>query len=312
MTIAKPTKLTLIDTISIGYTVLHQRLWVLFIPIALNGYLWLGTRLSLAPFLGGGHTLLAYLAGLLVPDPWQQEQLVIHIQNSDMRKPLALINVVPLLPTHLFPTASMPDHIIYVRTLVGVIAALCVINLLTLVGSSLFLTILSSGVSAYRCRPLVCLRHAARTALRIVGILLVLALAVLLVGFPILVLLALVATMVPGTTLPVLILGFSIGFWLYLYTGFAIEATLLHGVGPIAAIRRSMRMVRHHFFAALGLLLLSFLIMSGLGVVWQALAQSIPGLIIAMVGSAYIGSGLAAARLVFYRERWIIDPAPAG
>jgi len=38
-------------------------------------------------------------------------------------------------------------------------------------------------------------------------------------------------------------------------------------------------------------------------VIWYRLVGSTVGLIVAMVGSAYIGSGLLAARMVFFRER---------
>ncbi len=312
LTIAKPTKRTLIETISSGYRVLHQHLWVLFIPIVLNGYLWLGPRLSLAPFLGTIHHWLMAMVAMVVADPWQQEQLVVQIQNSDMRKPLAVINFIPLLPDHFFPAVALSDQIMYVRTLEGAVVALLVINLLTLIGSSLFLTILSSAAEHDRCRLSVCLHRTWQAAFHISGILLVVVLAVVLAGFPIITALVLGATIVPGTAVLLFIVGFSLVFWIYLYTGFAIEATLISGVGPIVAIKRSVGMVRHNFLPALGLLLLSFFIMSGLGVIWQALAQSTPGLIIAMGGSAYIGSGLAAARLVFYRERWAIGSWPSG
>jgi hypothetical protein len=68
-------------------------------------------------------------------------------------------------------------------------------------------------------------------------------------------------------------------------------------------VRRSFALVRRNFFASVGLLLLIWLIGLGLGLLWDQLSSSPVGLIIASVGSAYIGAGLAAARMVFYRER---------
>jgi hypothetical protein len=43
----------------------------------------------------------------------------------------------------------------------------------------------------------------------------------------------------------------------------------------------------------------------GCGVIWGLLASrlSTTGLVLAIVGSAYVGSGLLAARMAFFRER---------
>ena len=50
--------------------------------------------------------------------------------------------------------------------------------------------------------------------------------------------------------------------------------------------------------------------------IWYRLVGSTAGLIVAIVGSAYIGSGLLAARMAFFRERlrrWQSAPAqPTG
>jgi hypothetical protein len=64
-----------------------------------------------------------------------------------------------------------------------------------------------------------------------------------------------------------------------------------------------MQIVRHFFLQTLGLLLLITLITVGLNVVWAMLAENGAGLLLALVGHAYVGSGLVAARQVFYRDR---------
>jgi hypothetical protein len=73
--------------------------------------------------------------------------------------------------------------------------------------------------------------------------------------------------------------------------------------GPLRAIYHSVHVVRRDLAGTLGLLVLSFVIASGLGVIWQRIAATPPGLALAILGSAYVGSGLSAARLVFFRER---------
>jgi hypothetical protein len=65
----------------------------------------------------------------------------------------------------------------------------------------------------------------------------------------------------------------------------------------------------------MGLLALSWMISVGSGVLWLSLAQgSTIGLLVAIGVSAYLGSGLLAARMAFYRERlrrWQGATAPA-
>jgi hypothetical protein len=86
--------------------------------------------------------------------------------------------------------------------------------------------------------------------------------------------------------------------------GFAREAIVVSGVGPLWALHASFNIVRRNLMGTLGFLALSWLIAVGSGVLWLNLAQrSTIGLIVAIVGSAYLGSGLLAARMAFYRER---------
>lgn len=94
-----------------------------------------------------------------------------------------------------------------------------------------------------------------------------------------------------------------IWFWVIIYTGFTIEAIIIHEVGVLRGIIYSLRLVQRHFWSAFGLLAISALIIAGLGALWNWLAQSVLGILVTLVASAYVGAGLAAARLVFVAER---------
>jgi hypothetical protein len=91
--------------------------------------------------------------------------------------------------------------------------------------------------------------------------------------------------------------------WVQIYVGFANEAIVMSRVGPLRAIRASFEVVRRNLWGVIGLLLLSLLITRGTEVIWEMLGNSIAGGIAAAFGSAYIGAGLTAARMAFYRER---------
>jgi hypothetical protein len=304
LTVAKPRKPTLIDTISAGYTVLNRRLWVVVIPIALDVYIWFGSSLSLAPFLTLLRDKMQAIAALLVSDPFQQEQLVVNIQNADMRVMLAFLNLVPMLPAPLlYARGFMSEQVVHVRGTPGAIATIIIINLVALLVSSIFLTILTSGVFNTPCTVHACGRKTIHTTVSMAGFLLILVGIVLLGGLPFFIIMAMVASYVPTLVVPVVFFWFALGFWLYVYTGFSIEAILIDSAGPVQALFSSIRLVQHHFWSVLGLILISTLILSGLGFIWQIVATHALGIAVAMPGSAYIGSGLAAARLVFYRDR---------
>ena len=67
-----------------------------------------------------------------------------------------------------------------------------------------------------------------------------------------------------------------------------------------------MTLVRQHLWPSVGLILLTWLILSGMGRVWDLLAndlQSPFGVVLGILGNAYVASGLIAAAMVFYTQR---------
>ncbi len=303
MSIAKPQSLNLIDTISTGYRVLNRRLWVLLIPIVLDLYLWWGARLSLAPFLDNLRAVLGRAAMLFTTDAREQAQWVASIQHADMRSMLAWLNFVPVLLPELLTQTEASTAVWYVRGLLGVVVAVLVVNLLALLCSSLFLSLLAGALrnDQFRLKALVWAVLVAAGA--IAGYVLVLLGISTLLGLPFLVLSVVLVATLPALA-PLIGLGwYVVLFWVYIYTGFAVEAIMLSRVGPLQAIYNSVNLVRRNLMSTLGLLLISFIVVAGLNVIWRSMATSTWGLTLAIVASAYVSSGLVAARLVFYRER---------
>jgi hypothetical protein len=91
--------------------------------------------------------------------------------------------------------------------------------------------------------------------------------------------------------------------WAVVYLFFAIEALLLSEVGPLQAIRLSVAVIAGNFWAAIAFIGLTFLITLGLPIAWQLIANQPAGLAIGIIGNAYIGTGVAAAAFLFYKER---------
>jgi hypothetical protein len=140
---------------------------------------------------------------------------------------------------------------------------------------------------------------------RVIGLLLVLAGLAMLLGLPVGFVLASALLVSPGLA------SFGLAFlmfalvWLQFYLYFAPNAIFISGVGPLQSIRRSVMLVRKYVWPTVLLVMLSWLILIGMGQVWQYLAEAAGpgGALIAIVGNAYIATGVIAASMVFYWER---------
>jgi len=183
------------------------------------------------------------------------------------------------------------------------LGAFALINALALLWSSLFLAVLGGAVCGEPFAALPALRRALGAA-RTISLALLAVLGVgLLLGLPFVVISAIIVATIPAAAVPVALSWYIACFWVYVYVGFAPEAILISRSGPLRAVYHSVNIVRRNLTGTVGLLVLSFLIASGLGVIWRQLASSPPGVAAAILGSAYVGSGLSAARLEFYRAR---------
>ena len=94
--------------------------------------------------------------------------------------------------------------------------------------------------------------------------------------------------------------------WAGIYLFFVPEALFVSLVGPLQAVKRSVAVVRGSFWSTVGLIVLSWLLLAGLGQVWRLAAERLAspwGVGLGVLGNAYIGSGLIAAAMTFYYQR---------
>jgi len=102
------------------------------------------------------------------------------------------------------------------------------------------------------------------------------------------------------------------GLWLYLVLYFVVAALVLDGGGLVDSLRRSFYVVTRNFWSSLGLVIITAVILTGFGLIWQRVAVLSPvGIAVAIGGNALLLTGLTAARLVFYRDRYAARGEPA-
>ena len=337
MTIKKPQTATLIDMFSEGYAAVNRRPWLVLIPILLNVYIWFGTQLSFAPLINDLYTLMRANSGTTEQSslPAQSSEQLRELSRVDMRQDLARLNFIPTLTMYMIapgdaagssggvplpqyvPPQIIPDRhdTIEVSGVGGALLAFLLLNALALPLSAVFLTQLAEAVRGDPNAPATGVRRAWRAMLAILGCVAAIVGVGLALGLPFLFLCAMLVYFSPALGLFMLGMLLILVFWISIYLGFANEAIVISGIGPLRALHASFNIVRRNFWATLGFLAISYLITVGSGVLWLNLAQqSTVGLIVAIAGSAYLGSGLLAARMAFYRERlrrWQGAVAPA-
>lgn len=303
---------SLVETISEGFGAVNRRLWVLLIPVVLDLFYWLGPRLSLQPLAERTLALMRALNPQAADAAqWQQleQQMITPPAPIDLSPlhSLANMNMLPKFLNLLTPLIQTPPppltpviwHVGSIPTLFGTIA---LINLVSLVAITLYLVPLADAVRGRGEQ-----QQGWRPLLRVFGSLL--SIVVLLTGVLLLVIvpfgLAFAIVTPLNFVLGQLIATFGIALvcWLLFTASFSFDAVVISSAGPLRALLTSLLVVQRSFWSALGLFLIGWVILWGMSLVWSPLAATTAGLLAAVLGSAYLSSGLAAAHLIFYRDR---------
>ena len=95
-----------------------------------------------------------------------------------------------------------------------------------------------------------------------------------------------------------------VGGMLGIYSLFAVDAMLVHRTSPVNGFRMSFAVGRAYFGQTARFALTCIFMMLATLRLWSELASSAPGFIIALVGSAFVGTVLTAASLFFYTDRF--------
>lgn len=317
MSIAKPQTASLIDILNQGFVAVNRRIWVIVIPIILNIYVWYGAQVSFRPLINDLLALFQHSTPAAEAAPMQAIYAGWRVVGAyDLTQTLDRLRLVPRLALYSVPAATGgvfpsevlpqldPARVVFEvgNPSVAVLLFLAV-NLLLVPISAAFLAMLANAVRQDRLTVRGMLALVARTTLSILGYAAMLLAALLVIGVPVLIVSGLLMLASPGFGLFLLLLLLTAWFWLNIYIGFSPEAIAVGQLDPIQALRSSFQLVRRHFWGSMLLLLLSAVISAGLGLVWSIIVQSQIGLVVAIIGSAYVGSGLVAARMIFYRER---------
>lgn len=136
-------------------------------------------------------------------------------------------------------------------------------------------------------------------------------------GFIAMVVAAIVAAVVPATIFTVVLLAAGINASSLLVVGlggpllaalvflwFVPDAIVVGRIGPLRACSLSFGVVRRHFWSSVGFILVTFLTSSGAALALESTLESTFGAALAIVLHAILATTLAYAQMQFFYDRW--------
>ncbi len=300
----------LVETLSTGYNLVLKRIWLIAIPVALDMYLWLGPRLSVRP-------LTRYLLSLWLPSAQTSAEIrsLFELNRELLERMGQETNLFSLLngsllgmPSYL--SGGLPEGVTGSPVTWGESNSTLIILglILLLMAAGLFLGCFYLAAIAQVIREgAVNLKHLLLRVWRYWG--LIVLFGVLLfstlftLGLFVFVIVRLIESFSAALARFTLLAAIGLGLWLLFHFFFVPHAIVVSESNLLRAMWNSLIIVGRNFWSALALVVLISLINAGFAVVWDKISVNAPLTAFSIAGNAFIGTGLVAASLIFYRDR---------
>jgi hypothetical protein len=294
--------LGIIETISAGFSLLIKRVWLALIPIALDLFLWLGPKLSIAPVIA--KTLVTMRAaaesfGSTTTDPNVTEMM--NAMFELLQQGVGTTNFMALLAwgrlgvpsvAGLKPIEPGIGTIIELSGYGQMLLVQLVIMALGLLVACVFLGLLAQAVRGENLDLAGLVNDVPTYWLHM---------AAVLAPFGLFLIFAISLSLFFGPLSIFVLVGV---IWLMIYMSFFPHAVTLMHQKPLHALSSTFRLVRSNFWSTIGLLVLVNLLSTGLGLIWARLvARSAITMLVAILANAYVGTGLTLALFIFFRDR---------
>jgi hypothetical protein len=302
--VQRPAAPGVIDTIGLAYSRLVARPWVVLGPILLDLYLWLGLRVTAGP-------LVLKLAELVRPVRAVGDAVADTLEARDGYNLAEFLSLQ--LPSLRFPT-FLPLLVDHSAIALGdwspevndapwwALAVLAPLLLaLGLLAGSAFLLWLGDVArgAEHRFDGRVIVETSKQLLLWVLAAIGLL----VLICWPLLVAQAAFVFAGVGSSgfiALLLLIPAGIGFVLFFFSAHAI---VLDRVTAIEAFRSSYLVVRTFGTQSLGFVVSYLVVTGGFPFFWRLLISEPPGALIAIIGNAFVSSGMIAAGMIYYEDR---------
>jgi hypothetical protein len=311
---SKTPALGVIDSLSAGFGAVNRIIWILLFPLVLDLFLWLGPQVSMAPIARRALSFYDQISAAAFTDAAAQAS------GSEVIRPAlealgSNFNLLSLLMGSLIsipsaavsPLNGQEGAIQLDRTVVLAIAVIALVAIGTLLGC-LYLGLIAHQVRDGRVDFRRLRQRVWTYWLSVLGyglMLLGLGIGVGIASSVLFLLGAAISIQIGIAIVAMMTLIWSgLVFVLVVFTFFLTDAIVISEVGPWQALVNSVRVVSQNVSSTLGFMLLTWVILGGTQVIWTWLPNQTWGSLAAILANAYVGSGLAAASLVFYHNRF--------
>jgi hypothetical protein len=307
--------LNIIDALTAGFNTITRRLWLMLIPVALDVYLWQGPKLSIARLVKRLEPLLTPAANIELSksdaynlamsreafiEMGESFNLFSLLSNTFLGVPNLLVvspqSLNPNQPTMEVANGWMGLGLVVAFVLISVVIACFYLEMIA--------QIVRDGRVGFENMP----QRVLSVSGRVVALGIILLLIILVLILPVSIFLTLVALVSQGVAIMLLGMFSLMVFWgsiiVMVYLFYVIYDLLINETGLLQSVWNSVMMVRRNLWPTLGLILLTNVLSAGLMLVWQRLTFASWGMVIAIVGNAFIGTGLVAAIMLFYMDRF--------
>lgn len=286
----------ILGPLAAGFELVTSRWWLLLLPVALDVFLWLGPRLSIAPFW---RQLVAALPADALPAD-SVAQLAEAATSTNLFSLLSFPYFgVPVLMSGLLapaatplPAASWP-----LDGGGGTLLTALLVSFGGIVLAVLYHTLLARALVGADSRRL---QRLPRLVTRLLGLVIFVAFFLLLIYLPLALVAGLLSLLSPLISLLVLTMGIAFMMWYLLFLGFSVHAIVLGGLPVLAAVRVSVGVVRQQMLTALWLLLIVFGSRAVLTLLWHAVDLGNWLTLVSIVGHAFVVTSLVAATYVYF------------
>ena len=325
-----------IDSLGRGFHIALKRWWVLLIPVVLDTFLWLGPRLSVAQMVQErmrslDRQVLALAEGD-AKEEWRTFSTFVGEAAEHYNMFYALRSSAFGVPSlFAWSRTRVGSHSVYETLWIYFVQVIGrpdllpaeldansitwqVNSLLVMGGAGVVLSLCGLAIGCLYLTGLAGELHPAEgpgmgtRALRLGGRFLLFwflrAVLAVIAGVPIITLVGLVNLVSPALAMLVIVIVLMVTMWLS-FLGIFMVASLAVNDAPLwEAIWNSVNVVLRNVGPTAWLFVLINLIGGGMAILWHMLSANAGLTWVAILGNAYVGSGLVAASLVFYRERY--------
>ena len=315
-----------LETIASGISMVLSRPWLMVIPLLADVIAWLGFQVSGTPLVTGMQKLMIDQGGANGPAAAEElGRIGDNLRVNDIISSLTP-SIISGLPNDTFlnmvigalipaATSGVDRADMYENWGEGIGRLIVPGNGFAVVGwAFLFFVAATVFLAAFKAPIAQAVRgesfSVARLAqdvlmgwLRILGLVAVVlaAAAILLVPFFVLAIIVALFGINLAALLSLALFVFGSVGALYLY--FLLDAMFIYRVGPIRAARMSFSVARINFTDSWRFAAASILIASGIIQIWDLLVSNPPGIIVALLVNALLGTGLSIASMMFFHDR---------